>query len=111
MPIETAPDDGSEVLLFGNGVVIDGGYLYGKGRHVGWAQYSRRGTLYWSTRDPSVNCAATHWQPLPKPPISQSRASSPSPGSGTPERAADASEQPEPVEPLAGSGANSGGAL
>lgn len=70
-PIDAAPKDGTEILLYGYGVLIghDGlGRMYAKGRHVGWSQETKGGGIFWATRDPSVNCDATHWIPLPAPP-------------------------------------------
>lgn len=61
-PIETAPRDGTELLLYGMGWRRGLGY-YAKGRHIGWYE---RGA--WSTRDPEVLCVATEWQELPPPP-------------------------------------------
>lgn len=57
-PIETAPKDGTEVLLYGR----CGGYA--RGRHVGWMGNDG----YWLTRDPTLTCDADAWQPLPAPP-------------------------------------------
>ena len=66
-PIETAPKDGSDMLLYGHGVLRSGG-VYAKGHHVGWSQVARDGSIYWATRDPAVDCEPTHWRPLPEPP-------------------------------------------
>ena len=70
--IATAPKDGSEILLYGHGVLRSGG-VYAKGRHVGWSQRARDGSLYWATRDPAVDCEPTHWMPLPEHPESSGR--------------------------------------
>lgn len=66
-PIQTAPKDGSDMLLYGHGVLRSGG-VYAKGHHVGWSQVDRAGNVYWATRDPAVDCEPTHWMPLPTPP-------------------------------------------
>jgi hypothetical protein len=65
--IATAPKDGTDILLYGHGVLRSGG-VYAKGRHVGWSQLARDGSTYWATRDPAVDCEPTHWMRLPTPP-------------------------------------------
>ncbi len=67
-PIETAPKDGTEILLFGACSI--NGQRYARGAHVGW-----RGPddSCWDTRDPEAECDATHWQPLPEPPAALTR--------------------------------------
>ena len=68
-PIETAPKDGTEILLYGPGVLLSDGRtsMYARAQHVGWA-HEVDGHLEWATRDPSVTCRPTHWRPLPSPP-------------------------------------------
>jgi hypothetical protein len=63
--METAPKDGTEVLLFGPGVLISDGQssVYARARHVGWWDGE-----FWSTRDPRVTCRAECWMALPHSP-------------------------------------------
>ena len=63
MPIETAPKDGTMILLYRDGDHADGHWM-GDARFQIWGN-RRRG---WSYPD---WCAPTHWQPLPSPPDSQ----------------------------------------
>lgn len=57
-PIETAPKDGTRILLCGkNGKIADSHY----GQPDGWANPR---CFIW----PYVNANPTHWMPLPKPP-------------------------------------------
>ena len=67
--IETAPKDGTEILLYGPGVLNSEGRtsMYARAQHVGWAD-EVEGHLTWYTRDPRVTCRPTHWRPLPEPP-------------------------------------------
>jgi len=69
-PIESAPKDGTHVLLFWNDEVLTG-HWWPRGK----VQYGAKGnwtkdrfglgsTAHWS--------APTHWQPLPKPPAEES---------------------------------------
>lgn len=66
-PIETAPKDGTNILLYAEGRIIEGWYYLIEGRNSG----------YWkvATLSPhGCGCCAddlenpTHWKPLPKPP-------------------------------------------
>lgn len=67
--MESAPKDGTEVLLYGPGVLNSDGRtsMYARARHVGWA-VEIEGHLHWYTRDPHVTCRPTAWRPLPEPP-------------------------------------------
>ena len=58
-PIETAPKDGTEILLFCDGPFKDIGLCYWRDDHVmtGWT---------WGLEQPFN--FATHWMPLPAPP-------------------------------------------
>lgn len=56
-PIETAPRDGTEVLLFDNGIYGLGWWALGEWRDFGDAGCAG-----------SEAFAPTHWMPLPKPP-------------------------------------------
>jgi hypothetical protein len=60
-PIETAPKDGTDIILFLDGVVIQGWWA-----GAGWEVVSlfSHGCGCCS----SMNEPATHWMPLPKPP-------------------------------------------
>jgi len=77
-PIETAPKDGSHILLFwpktneyptGDGYRVEGARWYSKEECVG-------PTRYWEPSFVSISqtahhfCGMTHWMPCPKPPTS-----------------------------------------
>jgi len=69
--IETAPKDGTEILMFGPGVLFKNGRssIYAKARHIGWwTELEISEDSFWATRDPEVSCRPTHWMPLPPPP-------------------------------------------
>lgn len=59
--IDSAPKDGTEILLYGPGVLFMDGRtsMYAKARHIGWWHND-----FWVTRDPAVTCRATSWMPL-----------------------------------------------
>lgn len=63
-PIETAPLDGTSVLV-------------AEGRAVGEAKYYERDGWRWAGNDPTDSWGSTvyptHWQPLPMPPETVSR--------------------------------------
>jgi hypothetical protein len=68
MPIESAPRDGSSVLLsdgcyVGEGFWHDGSGCYGHRGQAGWFWECDRGDLLIAD-----NAPATHWMPLPEPP-------------------------------------------
>ena len=67
--IASAPKDGTEILLYGPGVLLSDGRtsMYARAQHVGWA-HEVDGHFEWATRDPCVTCRPTHWRPLPEPP-------------------------------------------
>lgn len=67
--IKSAPKDGTEILLYGPGVLHSDGRtsMYARAQHVGWAQ-EVEGHLHWYTRDPRVTCRPIAWRPLPEPP-------------------------------------------
>ena len=56
-PIETAPKDGTDVLLGAEGWVIIGS----------WFRFDDEGNGRWMHED-GATCDPTHWQPLPSPP-------------------------------------------
>ena len=58
-PIETAPTDGTRILLCGRGGKIADGHY---GQPDGWANPKR---FVW----PYIHANPTHWMPLPAPPI------------------------------------------
>ena len=66
-PIESAPKDGSRILLFRKGHIV-AGYFNGN-------KYSKTVKPYWSHDNERIfgtldarKCAPTHWMPLPTPP-------------------------------------------
>lgn len=59
-PIETAPRDGSRVLLATDGDVTSGQFISGEWCLADWAR-DEQGASFW-LGDP------THWMPLPDPP-------------------------------------------
>lgn len=62
-PIETAPKDGTELLLFSAGQ-IDCGYW----STSVWVASGGAWIIYESRSD-TVELSPTHWMPLPEPPI------------------------------------------
>lgn len=67
MPIEMAPKDGTEILLFGPCRDLEYHNQYAPGLHVGWWSVD-----HWATRDIETECLPVSWQPLPQPPQVQS---------------------------------------
>jgi hypothetical protein len=63
MPIETAPKDGSEVLLYRP--LARAEILQARWRQSNWGRWEWGGD-YWGLGDASVQ--PTHWMPLPPPP-------------------------------------------
>ncbi len=65
-PIETAPRDGTEVIMFGHGCLGAGFYEaggnYRRGDDGWWWEMDRGDLLTAKNADP------THWRPLPDPP-------------------------------------------
>lgn len=59
-PIETAPRDGSEIVLWGPCRPIGSSCKYAADANVGWWNSD-----HWSTRVGGETCDATHWLPLP----------------------------------------------
>lgn len=57
-PIETAPTDGTRILMCGKGGKIADGYY---GQPDGWANPKQ---FVW----PYIHANPTHWMPLPEPP-------------------------------------------
>jgi hypothetical protein len=76
-PIETAPKDGTPILLFYPGPDYDSGNYHSDGEAVGVTMAVVRGRTtangyliwegYYSAVDPSY-ATPTHWMPLPEPP-------------------------------------------
>ena len=71
-PIETAPKDGSYILIAGEGRVTIGFYHEDKGKTLiadakpYWQDYDRS---YWDRFETDDSWfAPTHWMPLPEPP-------------------------------------------
>lgn len=62
-PIDTAPRDGTELLLWGPCRRFPDEGCYRADANVGWWSAGS-----WITRTPREVCLATHWQPLPAPP-------------------------------------------
>jgi hypothetical protein len=60
-PIETAPRDGTEVLLYTAQGMIQGCFAYGDWEQSVCAASYDAATAY-------IECVPTHWQPLPEPP-------------------------------------------
>jgi hypothetical protein len=71
-PIETAPKDGDSILAFGlQG--WDGNYKDYNNQVVYQVVYWREDMEWWQVDTCSFYCEtlkATHWMPLPKPPVS-----------------------------------------
>lgn len=61
-PIETAPKNGNEILLFGPCYRDRTGH-YAPDVNVGWW-----GNGIWQTRTPDEEISPTHWMPLPAAP-------------------------------------------
>jgi hypothetical protein len=61
-PIETAPMDGTAILLFTGGGVIEGHWIYRE-----WQQCAIS-CSYDGAGGPVFECVPTHWMPLPPPP-------------------------------------------
>jgi hypothetical protein len=60
-PIETAPKDGTRVLLYQVDSPI--------GAHKIWIQYcNAKWGEYWLSSDESLRMEPSHWMPLPPPP-------------------------------------------
>ena len=55
-PIDTAPRDGSRILLYDRGVIVEGYYV---GAPCFWVIVDRY----------DDSCLPTHWMPLPEPPV------------------------------------------
>lgn len=63
-PIETAPKDGTEVLLWGR--CERDGQFFAYDCNVGWYDDGSIGDKGWTARDLPIE--PSHWMPLPKPP-------------------------------------------
>lgn len=61
-PIETAPRDGTRVILGANGVSWYGYYLDNSKSRAPWSGWRV------PSMEPDPGCQPTHWQPLPDPP-------------------------------------------
>lgn len=61
-PIETAPKDGTPVLLFTGEGILEAYYLYGE-----WNQSACHST-YEGAGGVVISCKPTHWMPLPEAP-------------------------------------------
>lgn len=61
-PIETAPKDGTSILVFPDIKVTNWGYTRDKQNEFGWIGCYSYTTDEYDTLDP------THWMPLPAPP-------------------------------------------
>lgn len=61
--IDTAPKDGTEILLYGRCHPRGSTSRYACDANVGW-----RSEGAWRTRVGGEVCDATHWMPLPAPP-------------------------------------------
>lgn len=66
-PIETAPKDGTEIVLYGACYPEHSRSRYAKDANVGWFSSGE-----WKTRVYGETCDATHWMPLPAGPVSTS---------------------------------------
>ena len=62
-PIEMAPRDGSEIVLYGPCRPRSSSGRYARDANVGWWADG-----YWNVRVGGEICDATHWLPLPPPP-------------------------------------------
>jgi len=75
-PIESAPKDGSKILLASLGYAMnwdEGCVLEDKALSVGWASsgfWSKQFNKFWDGSEPCGFANLTHWQPLPTPPAS-----------------------------------------
>ena len=67
-PIETSPDDGTEIKLLMDGAYCSGGDA--KDFIVIARYYNFSGCAVWVDNHDEIwsLCSATHWQPLPEPP-------------------------------------------
>lgn len=63
-PIETAPKDGSMLLVYGR-PFSDDGQGYAKAAHVAWWEDSDE---CWTPQSHAAWTEPTHWMPLPEPP-------------------------------------------
>ncbi|WP_176928754.1 DUF551 domain-containing protein [Variovorax sp. YR634] len=61
-PIETAPKDGTSILLYTSEGIIEGYWS-----HNDWEQSPCHAT-YDGCGGVAINCRPTHWMPLPAPP-------------------------------------------
>jgi hypothetical protein len=64
---ETAPKEGTEILLFGSCVPSTGQGKYAADHNVGWWHRD-----HWVTRD-GCDCQATHYRELPPPPSTEKK--------------------------------------
>jgi len=61
-PIDTAPKDGKDIILWGPCRMDGDARSFAKDANVGWWCAD-----HWRTRTNEI-CKATHWMPLPQPP-------------------------------------------
>jgi hypothetical protein len=67
-PIETAPKDGTRILVFEKiwPEIVVAEWDEGTGHHPGWRVYPNTESL--------DTCDPTHWMPLPEPPVAADQA-------------------------------------
>jgi hypothetical protein len=65
-PIETAPKDGTEIVLWGACHPRNSPARYAKDANIGWFSGGQ-----WYTRVGGEHCDATHWMPLPACPVTR----------------------------------------